>query len=348
MTGKPTAHVPGALVISSGRCGSTLLSTMLRLHGDVLSLSELFSCIGADTLERPTMTGDELWEAMSVPHVGPSLLVRHRLEPDEYLYPLDGSGRFTRGDAIPPVSLTTLPHLSDEPDGLLDEVEALLRARPEGRTADHLHALFDHLALRFGRSVWVERSGGSSGHAAQLLALFPDAPVVHLYRDGGVSALSMSRHTGFRLTLIGTELASVTRIDPYSLRLGQVPPCPDPRFRAVWPDAFTAEAILAHPIPLERFGTMWSTLVGRGAQALRGVEPQRLLHVRYEDLVDDPSTEARRLARFLGIDPHGSWVDAATRAVRVPAGDRRAPDELIRACRIGERYLRDLTSPATG
>ena len=41
---------PGVFVVSTGRCGSTMLSNMLRLNPEILSLSEFFSLLMPDPL----------------------------------------------------------------------------------------------------------------------------------------------------------------------------------------------------------------------------------------------------------------------------------------------------------
>ena len=61
-----------------------------------------------------------------------------------------------------------------------------------------LRRLFDWLVARHGGTTWVERSGGSLRVVHRLIEHFPGARFVHLVRDGRATALSMSRHRGFR------------------------------------------------------------------------------------------------------------------------------------------------------
>jgi hypothetical protein len=44
MTADARTAWPGVIVVSTGRCGSTMLSNMLRLNPEILSLSEFFPC----------------------------------------------------------------------------------------------------------------------------------------------------------------------------------------------------------------------------------------------------------------------------------------------------------------
>jgi hypothetical protein len=335
--------LPCVLVISSGRCGSTLVSDMVRQHRDILSVSEYFSCIGVDAFGGPEVTGVDLLRLMVTPLVGPTLLVRHNLEMDEYIYPFDGGARYTRATGVPPVSLTTLPHLTDDPDGLLDEVTGFLRSQPSRPIADQHRRLFEFLAGLFGRSLWVERSGGSSGHAAALLRAFPDARVIHLYRDGPATARSMARHTGMRMTLLGSDLARRVGIDPFSRRLGDLPPCPDEQLRGVWPDSFTADGFLGYPLALERFGMAWSMIVGRGARELAKLPTEQVMNVSYEELASSPAAVAARMASFLGVEASAVWLRDVVGLVR-PRADRDVQDDpaLQGACRPGKERLRRL------
>jgi hypothetical protein len=50
MTADALTARPGTFVVSTGRCGSTMLTNMLRLNPDILSLSEFFSLLLPDPL----------------------------------------------------------------------------------------------------------------------------------------------------------------------------------------------------------------------------------------------------------------------------------------------------------
>ena len=50
MTADARTAWPGVIVVSTGRCGSTMLSNMLRLNPEILSLSEFFSLLMPDPL----------------------------------------------------------------------------------------------------------------------------------------------------------------------------------------------------------------------------------------------------------------------------------------------------------
>ncbi len=100
----------------------------------------------------------------------------------------------------------TLPHLGDRAEALFDELEPMVLSQPRQPPADHFRRLFEWLRRRLDRSVWVERSGGSLMFGYRLVDEFPDERVIHVYRDGRDTAISMSRHYVFR-TVAATILA---------------------------------------------------------------------------------------------------------------------------------------------
>ena len=67
--------------------------------------------------------------------------------------------------------------------------------------AGHLIRFFDWLRDRYEKDLWVERTGGSLPHMRQIVDTWPDAKIVHNYRDPREVALSMMTGSFFRLYL---------------------------------------------------------------------------------------------------------------------------------------------------
>jgi hypothetical protein len=150
-----------SFVVSTGRCGSGLLSRILRANPDVLSIEEVFGAVPAEDL----LTGR-----------------------------LDGRGFWRRvAGAAPVVSRATLRTLTDDPGRLYDWLAAVVPRWPARPVPDHYRHLFSLLAERCGGPVIVERTGGSLRFVAGLHRAFPEARFVYLSRDGVECALSMSR-----------------------------------------------------------------------------------------------------------------------------------------------------------
>ena len=174
----------GLIVVSSGRCGSTMLSNMLRLNAEILSLSEFFSLLMPDPLPAGELDAAAYWRLLSEPWGFFKHAYRLGLRVPEFLYVPGPGSRFTPATGIPLILVTPLPHLSEDPEGLFDEVEAFAASLTPASAAAQHRRLFAWLCDRLGAHVWVERSGSSLLHMSQLADLFPDAKFVHLYRDG--------------------------------------------------------------------------------------------------------------------------------------------------------------------
>ena len=171
----PEAFLPPVLVLSTGRCGSTMISEILNTHPRVLSLSETFTRVGQGPFRRRRCDGKQIWRAFSN-HSKWRLHTGYK----EALYPFGSPGaRYTRSD-VPPLACTTLPHLTDECDALFDELAQVVPAWPRRRPSEHFRELFEWLCRRFERDVWVERSGASLLLASRLIRDYPDARIVHM------------------------------------------------------------------------------------------------------------------------------------------------------------------------
>ena len=322
-----------------------MVSDILNRHPRVLSLSEFISYIGIRSFSRRRPTGSWMWNLYSRQRHRTRLMLRGRYE--ELLYPLDDPlARFSQED-VPPILCATLPHLTERYEELFDEMAPFVRAQPRQPPADHFRHLFEWLCQRFGCTVWAERSGGSLLFASRLLHEFPEARVIHVFRDGRETAISMSRHYLFRLiaaTMLAlrsfgfdamTSLARGKHWERLSFRL-------EPLTRVL----FNPERLPWDNLELPHFGTLWSAMIERGNRMLGHFPSERLLNVRFEDVQADPGAQIRRLIRFVGPDLEDeAWLREASAIPRpttskfekLEAVDRAA---LAEACRPGLERLR--------
>lgn len=193
----------------------------------------------------------------------------------------------------------------------------------------------------------VERSGGSLAYAGELLRLFPQARVVHLYRDGRECALSMSKHGRYKLAMIRSVLAARLGYDPYlaaeARPAGDDARAGDPELAGLLPDRVNQAAYEGFQAPLANYGRMWSLMIAQGLPELPG--PPRLLPLDYRDLLDRPEEVIGALVDFLGLERDPLLEKQMAAQVRRPARDARAAvggpgwDELTRACRLGMNRL---------
>ena len=320
-----------AIVVSSGRCGSTMLSDILNSHPDILSVSELFILQGRALFNFRRLTGNEMWDIVSKQ----SRAQRRQLDShsDALLYPVGTPhGRYS-GTDIPPISWVTLPHITDRPDDLLDELEPLIRSQPRQHAADHYRAIFAWLCRKFDRKVWVERSGGAGMYLYRLARMFPEARFIHLYRDGRDTAISMKKHPVFSEALRYFSTMRGYGMDAMKPMTGASG------------NAFRDWAILRlqllvyllflfnkardRELPLPEFGKFWSDVVDMTDRFLDTLPPEKVLRVRFEDMQNEPEKEIARLARFL--DPSLEDPEWVKKAASIPRPTRSRLEDLVPA-----------------
>lgn len=326
-------------VVGSGRCGSTLLSRMLALHPDVLSIFEFFN--GLDVARRfaPRLSALELEALFQAEQPFVTAALRRGYTAEEIVYPFDGPGvRYRLDDPLPWLCVAMAPRISSDPDSLYDAILDWASRQPERPAADHYRALFEWLAARQGRKLWIERSGSSIDYLGPLHDQFPEARFLHLHRDGREVALSMREHGIYRLPiafLYDAPLAEGQRVS----QLGGID------FEAA-PDASDViSQILAAPHEPALFGRYWSDQIERGAVASREIEASCYREIRFEALVAQPGRTLCEIAGFFELAPDADWIGRAEALVRgVPqrrfpslaAGERAA---LESACRLGRSLL---------
>jgi hypothetical protein len=302
-------------IVGTGRCGSTLLSEMIRLHPRVLSVSEWFAVLGEmRALEDKHVDACVFWDMLTLAtRDAAELLARHPKLPE-----LRAPERLAaRGNwrGIAPILLVPLPHLDIHPRAALralhEHIEPL-----SSRTLSEWHVTaFSFLAHRYAKTMWVERSGGSLAYADAFCRLWSNARYIHIYRDGVACSRSMHKHPYFQVR--------VTR----ALARSPLP---------------IAQCLQNCP-PIEQFGVYWSAVVTRGLAVLRRCAREDVLHVSYERLLSEPTSVLRRIQRFLeGTTQADEWVEAAKGCIRLSgwtAGGLESTERLRRACRIGMSEL---------
>jgi len=340
-------------VVGTGRCGSTLLSACLAAHPQVLSLSELFvfaTDLGGripQAFPEGEVSGEAVWSILGGIHARQTLMLRNNVMMEEALYRPGPGRRFTAETGIPALAATTLAHLTDDPDALLDQLEPLIRGLAPAPIGEQYRRIFNGLCQQRGARLWVERSGGSLRIVRRLRQHFPEARFVHLVRDGRDCALSMSRHLGFRMALIDAQLTEVLGVDPFeSADRTYVGDLPDDLARYL-PEAFDAAAFRAEVTPPPLAGHYWSGEIMQGLRDLAGLSDGQLLTLRYEDLLAEPQLFLERFFDF--VLPEGPPPDLAALAARVRAPRsnwRTLPattlEQLEIACRPGMAALEGL------
>lgn len=339
-------------VVGTGRTGSTMLSRILHRHPDVLSLSEFLGLLVMDggyvsTVPTREMDGQELWDLFSSSDEFLNVLDRDGIKVPEMDPVLESWGGGT--DTLPRIAIV-LALLTDEPRRLYDRLALEMPGWPRRPAADQLRALFDWLSRDLGRSHVVERTGLSLVHVPVLRREFPEARFVHIYRDGPDCAMSMSRSPLFRLALL--RATAVRRFAEVRRGTREERAAARAEFTGLVAPPYDVGRVRDYDLPPSAFGEMWSSWMCDGLAELEKIDPDRLLTIRYEDLLTDPRAGFTELGEFIGIDITDEWLDAAGAHVdpaRIGASkelDAARLAELRSACAPGTRALLDFTHGA--
>jgi len=305
-------HQP-VFIVGTGRCGSTLMSNLVRMHPDILSLSEVFVSFATEGFVHRRMDGERFWRLIS--DAAPVLrkAINPERSPIEFTYEFSEDSSWTM-ETLPPCLYMTLPHLSGAPDVLYREMEPVLKARGMAPMAEQYKFWFDWMAERHGKSLWIERSGNSITMVEALHRLFPNAKFVHIHRDGRETAMSIQNfmplriffHTWVRLRRIGIDLLKtpfrysdsrlINFFAPFITRL-----MPMDRFLDTEPDIVDV-------------GAFWSAMIMQGLKDLSKVPAENVHTMTYADLVQKPHQTLEGFADFVapGLD-HSKWLDAASK-----------------------------------
>ena len=303
------------LVLSTGRCGSTMISDVLNLHSEVLSLSEVFSLLGPLALFRRRLSGKAMWALCSRQNPALRVLLSADPMPSEILYPFDDPHARYSIQNVPPILCTMLPHLTPDYENLYDDLEPVVRGRRNANLAEQYRYLFDWLRQHFERRVWVERSGGSLLSVPRLRRLFPEARVVHVYRDGRDTALSMSRHPAFQIMLATLDKLQRLGVRPLenTAEAGPV----GSLLALLFLRLVNPARMIRREFDLAAYGGLWSQMILRGQKLLAALPPEQVLALRYEDVLQNPRDKLRELIAF--IDPSlatDAWLHEAARVPR--------------------------------
>ena len=322
-----------------------MLSDIVRRHRDILSVSEFFTSLGSRAFLGRRLTGEAVFRRLNTLPIEGRAMLGNGFQVDEFLYRFGPGSRYQPHN-LPPIMGSTLPHITDDAEGTWDELAATLRRRGSGTVADQYRFVFDWLAQRFDKAVWVERSGASLPFVPILARMFPDARFVHICRDGRDTAMSMQSHHFFRWRVLAARRMRRFGIDPLHERnlLGTSPWVP--LLSWVWFKlVFRADRYRREVIELSSFGRFWSNMIEQGLANLHALPEERVLTMRYESVLASPREELTRFIRFVGREFEDSeWIDAAVALVRPqqarwPALDPKEHRALAEACEPGQSIL---------
>jgi len=274
-------------IVGTGRCGSTLMSNLINIHPDILSLSEVFVSFATEGFVRRKLDGPSFWKMLS--QASPVLreAINPSRSPVEFLYEFNSASPWTMAD-LPACLYMTLPHLSDTPDALYQELEPLITERPMADLGEHYQFWFDWMTKRQGKQMWIERSGNSITMVPSLNRVFNNAKFAHLHRDGREVAMSIQKFMPLRVFLYTWTAFKRLGIDllksPFRYSDSRLINALSPLVTKVLP----INRFLDTEPSLGEVGRFWSAMVQQGMRDLGQIESNRLHTMSYANLVQQP------------------------------------------------------------
>lgn len=307
------SNSPPVFIVGTGRCGSTLMSNLINIHPEILSLSEVFVSFANEGFVRKNLDGEGFWNLLT----DTAPVLRKVINPDrspvEFTYEFKPDSPWTIDD-LPACLFMTLPHFSDDPDALYAQLEPVIRARPKAPLGEQYQFWFDWMTEQDQKKMWIERSGNSITMVESLQRHFPNAKFIHIHRDGRETAMSirnfmplrMFLHTWGRLKRVGIDLLK----PPFRYS--------DSRMISLFSRQFISF------LPVERdldtvpeaaaAGRFWSAMIEQGLKELAAVPAENVHTMTYTDLVERPRETLETFINFAAPDlNHDKWLEEAAK-----------------------------------
>jgi hypothetical protein len=259
-------------IVSAGRSGSTFLAKLINQHPDIVCMSDLFEPVApspyidrdAPYFDRSKkIAGEDFFAMLSAPSSKPRLRYwRERQTKERLFVPTDEN-------MVSLLMSYTIPFIDADPLQCFNNCRSFFENRPEKAAADHLIDFFDWLRDRHSGKIWIERSGGALGLTPRIIETWPQAKIIHNYRDGRESAISMQRYPFFRMYL---KMLNTPDMDEWDF------------------DAMP---------PIEDIGKMWSDWVLLAEDAIDAMPTEQTHRLPYENLMGRTEQSLRALIEFV-------------------------------------------------
>ena len=199
----------------------------------------------------------------------------------------------------------------------LEELMRFVRAQPAQALSQHYLAIFEFLTRAAGKTIWIERSGGSIAWLPEMIDLFPDGRYLHLYRDPLDVALSMQRHNHFRVRAFKyfdlTTKDGIRWSDLDESDLNNMPISP------------RLKSVMEHEVPLEYFLEDVNDCILRGMKEVKRLSPSQYAEISFEEIMADPKASLTSIADFFDLPPDEAWLDNSAALLKSGQAAHAAP-----------------------
>ena len=197
-------------------------------------------------------------------------------------------------------------------------------------------AIFGSLAEAKGKVLYGDKTPEYGFYMGMLQQLWPESRFVHMIRDGGDVALSMSKHRGFE------EMVNRDVINWCSVAF-------DYRARRIaWEERVkeSARAIIppvARPVikkllgrgdedsvSLAPYGRLWRARLRRISDEATRLKPGTYCEIRYEELLSEPAQALAVVAKTLEVECSSKWLESAAGIIRPNSARKSNASEIHR------------------
>lgn len=186
--------------------------------------------------------------------------------------------------------------------------------------------IFRYIVKLSGRSIIIEKTGGSLRYLDELTNLFNESKIILLVRDGRNVALSKSLHPG----LIYNHIKRENSGDP----LVTAKKASQSKYTDDW--LFQIQVSMVQ---------RWSEMVIYALVKLKNNPEQNHLIVKYEDIISKPNTVLLKILDFIGVSHNLSTIDFDNLQNSIKISDtdyRRLPKHKLK--QLTEHALKGLLS----
>lgn len=160
------------------------------------------------------------------------------------------------------------------------------------RRHDVYHAVLMYLTHRAGKTIACEKTPQNLFYLREILSLYPNCHVINLVRDP--RAILLSQKTKWQRKASNDSYLRQHKKEVRRLRINY------------------------HPITISK---LWSSAI---TEAEQYVNHPRVISIRFEDIVQQPSLEIQRICDFVNVsyEPEMQNVEFGGSSVVLPAGDK--------------------------
>jgi hypothetical protein len=262
-------------IVGTGRCGSTFLKNVFNLHPDIFVFNET--------------------------HWIPKM------------YDTFGTGK-ARPEELARILLNTY-HITGQPVTQIDREQVLDLF--EGKMEVTVTEFCNIVGMSFARSElkrnWADKTPDYGPWISIIQRLWPECKIIHLIRHGAATAISMSRHPGYKWMASAKE-------DNWT------------------PAAFNKyySAVPLGESPLEAFAELWFRRFQRIRNEAQLLKENTYREFHLESFVTEPELTLELMANFVNLSCPDSWIEQSKKILNIGRIRKTIPNMDF----MGERELR--------